>query len=364
MSGSPIKFKVSSSGEEGDDKKKAEQKQAKSSPELKQASKIRPVRRSSARQRARRAEWTPKLPEVENVEKPAQIAAPKPVEPSETTPQPAAPKQAEVNAATPDQKPKPKPPENMDHSVADYDDYLKKLDEQEQLFDLSDDTFMDALREWSDEKKKIWGPRLKIASKSSWKATRKGSSSVISRLSSTSTRLYKKLGLVKIGAAVGLIVLSIGVISFVANRGESGLEGEVAAATDDSGTVQPVGAPFPIVASDSIVESRGVSFDRETGVASFRDKFNELEVTVSQQPLTQEQIDRGEQFLNEVAFSLQTSTSFPTEKGTVHLTIPSEDNPDESQVGVFIYKDLLIFVRTHDIQFEPVDWVEFVNSLG
>ena len=130
---------------------------------------------------------------------------------------------------------------------------------------------------------------------------------------------------------------------------------------DEGGSGEPT---FDIVLPDERsdqVEDR-IFFDSDLGVASFRDAIRGSEVTISQQPLTDEQKADREGQLEIIALQLLAETSFDSKFGTVYVSNTSPDGTP-SQVTMFTTDELLIFIRTSGNALSVDAWAEYIQRI-
>ena len=265
-----------------------------------------------------------------------------------------------------------------------YDDYVKSLDEQEKLIELEGDDGWDKLAEiaastWSHLKKipsvcisaligvgSFLRPTFVAALHRVNRASPQKARRLYRLVQGSISRIYRRLGrrksLLLTGGSALLIVALASVLTTTRNVSQS-LDpeaGQVESAVDQSQQQRQL--DFPIAESETRKDEQGIAFDPDRGVASFRDVIQGYVVTVSQQPLTDEQKLDQDAFLETVAVNLFAQGSFTSEKGPVHYTIPLPD-VDPSQTIMFTHKDLLIFVRTQGVELDSIVWERYVNSL-
>ncbi len=254
-----------------------------------------------------------------------------------------------------------------------YDDYIRSLASSEKLFEVEEIPFGERFRKFTDVLSEF-ASRLKTAL---WRRIRSYSVTLLAFIRSHRPeavnkqlkpviRTYKQLEK-RFGARTLMVAGSLGAIFILAgfsviltksqlSKPDKGGNGEVQGVSD---APKPT---FDVVESETRDENTKVAFDPQLGVASFQDKVGDLPVVISQQPLAEEQRKNQNEFLNEVSVNLRTTGSIETDKGTVHFTIPTQKKNDTVQVIIFIYKDLLIFVRA-DGTLEPDQIKAYVDGL-
>jgi hypothetical protein len=140
--------------------------------------------------------------------------------------------------------------------------------------------------------------------------------------------------------------------------------GEVKSATDENG--QAINAPpatkeFESIESDVLVEGEEPKYIPEVGIEVSRNVVSGYVVTVSQQPLTEEQRKDPEEFLSTISVAELAGGSIETNKGRAYIVAPTDDFP--SQRVMFIVKDSLVLVQTPGVSIEDEAWADFINSI-
>ncbi len=248
-----------------------------------------------------------------------------------------------------------------------YDDYLAEVKDGEKFFEVSDDTRWDEIRENIRSKIRVYSEWVKANgptyaqtaytkargyARIAWSWAQKQYKTLRARYS---TRQLALAG----GASIAVLVLLGGLVSvFTGSDGTS--EQTVAEGTVQGASSEPTIDFDPVL--PSTVEEDAVFIDARQGVASFRDQIGLSTVTVSQQPLTEEQkADRAGQ-LELISVQLLSDVSFATQFGTTYLTNTAPDGT-ASQVVMFTTDDLLVFIRTPGTTIAVDDWVEYINTI-
>lgn len=100
-------------------------------------------------------------------------------------------------------------------------------------------------------------------------------------------------------------------------------------------------------------------FDTDRMVFSFNDVYNDVALTISQQPAP-DNIQSDPEELIDIARHMQAENSIETDQGTAYIT--SEDS-SSSQTALFTTGEILIFIESsRTLTFE--EWQEYINSLS
>jgi len=258
-----------------------------------------------------------------------------------------------------------------------YDDFLESIKDADKIIDINDDSkwnnFLEFTSEyvsWINQKKNKYLPVAKkklseFAIKSYQKqpihrlAIEKWSKTGYRRLKGLNSQFGSKKVLFGGLTSIALLVLGGGFIIF---RDSPQPQGTVKAVVDEKPNVVREEPDFPIVTSDTADLEQGLYFDSSKGVATFRDKIKSVPVTVSQQPLNDQQKLNPAGELEKVAVQLSAGISIKTKLGTVYITTPDPE-VSKDQAALFMTNDLLIFVKTAGVSISTEGWVEYINSI-
>ena len=269
------------------------------------------------------------------------------------------------------------------NSQMTYDDYLAQAKDIEKIIEVDDDSrwikFKEAAADyfsWVSDKKEKYAPiakeRAKTLAKEGFQKQPIHRQSVKRWIATASTKLdplREKYGQknVQYGLFTGTAVLVL-LGGFVLFRGDGGSASDSVAVTGlENGAVQGAEAPaqptFDVITPDDNTLTSAIKFDPSQGVASYQDKVKEHTLTISQQPLTDEQKQNKEAEIEKIAINLLAEISFETQFGTTYLTNTAPDGTN-SQVAFFMTQDLLVFIRTGGTAINPDAWVEYINSIN
>lgn len=118
----------------------------------------------------------------------------------------------------------------------------------------------------------------------------------------------------------------------------------------------------PVVPEDKKEEiAKTLYIEPQKGIAGYHDTLSGFPITISQQPLSDEQKRDPEESLSKISVAVYASGSLETKKGRAYIVQPSEDDP--TQKVLFITKDLLILIRTSGTDISDEAWIEYINSI-
>ena len=99
-------------------------------------------------------------------------------------------------------------------------------------------------------------------------------------------------------------------------------------------------------------------FDSDTKVLSFHTQYNNVTLTVSQQPLP-EIFQSDPQEAAQIARYINAEDSFESNKGMVYI---ATDEESDSQTVSFATDDTLVFIRAHR-SLTTEEWRQYINDL-
>ncbi len=100
-----------------------------------------------------------------------------------------------------------------------------------------------------------------------------------------------------------------------------------------------------------------LKYDNQHGVITYNDKFNNADLTVSQQKLPEDL--KGEEVLKNFASSFNATEVIDTIRGKIYVS----SNEDGGQVAVMRYGELLIFFQASS-KLNILQWVDYTGSLN
>jgi hypothetical protein len=106
--------------------------------------------------------------------------------------------------------------------------------------------------------------------------------------------------------------------------------------------------------------SVGLQFDKNKGVAVFKDKVGNTEISISQQPYP-DALKSNQSGIESLAKSLNGYVSFettPTDKGTAYIV----RKKDQSQTVILGSGEVLLFINS-PIELSTEKWASYINSL-
>lgn len=149
------------------------------------------------------------------------------------------------------------------------------------------------------------------------------------------------------GCIVGLVAI-VGGITFYYQR------------NSDSGTPSPTAQAsthFTPLLHESDDEPQ-YRFDSDTNVLSFHTQYNNVTLTVSQQPAP-ETFQSDPEEVSQIARNLNAEDSFESNKGMVYI---ASDEESDSQTVFFATDETLIFIRAHR-SLTTEEWRQYINDL-
>jgi len=269
-----------------------------------------------------------------------------------------------------------------------YDDYLAQVKDADKIIDVDEDSKLDVAREvwtqyveWLKQKRLKYQPiviaKLRGAIKTvvdSPKVTQ-FTCVVKSKTVNSFGSLVRRLGRNNVvnGAITSTVVLVILGVFIASLSSSDSVNDNVAQGVDGSDSIQSsegsvqgasarVEPSFDVVTPDDEPIQASVVFDPSVGVASFKDKIQDRGITVSQQPLTDEQKADKVNQLELISVSLSAEVSFETKFGTTYLTNVAPDGT-KSQVVLFMTEELLVIMRSDGVTINPDAWVEYINTI-
>jgi hypothetical protein len=151
--------------------------------------------------------------------------------------------------------------------------------------------------------------------------------------------------------ALPAFLITLGVINHKPSIKKPAVQGESKAAIADFQTVTPEG-------DITNTTSQKITYDPSKKVASFTDKINGYEVTVSMQKLPDTFKPNISENVKKVADQFAATTVLVVDNGSAYLGTSAKG--PQSVVG---YRgDLLVFMKS-DVKIDPKAWADYFNSL-
>jgi hypothetical protein len=170
---------------------------------------------------------------------------------------------------------------------------------------------------------------------------------------------YKRIGYWAAGGALGIALLSGGWMTYrhFTGKPEVAVKGAKTVSTSPTfDTLAPESKPQLGEGADS----QNTAYDGTRGLYSYKDTLMGFPIIVSQQTLPDD-VKKDPKKLETVAKSMGgTLSSFETAFGKAYMT--TSDKKGEGQRGVFIYRDVMVFVQSYR-NFDDDTWKFYIESL-
>ncbi len=266
-----------------------------------------------------------------------------------------------------------------------YDEYLAQVKDVDKIIDVDEDSrvekfldFSETYFDWVRAKKAKYMPLAKNGLERAYKRIRREQPITKTRLRGVASWADGRLTPVKsrfgvqnvyFGLITSTVVLVlVGGFIFVRSDPQDADDGQGVAVEGSSfGEVQgvetPVDPTFNVLTPADNSSQTPVFFDSAQEVASFQDKYEEHTFTLSQQPLTDNQIADPESELENIALTLFADVSFETRYGETYVSNTAPDGTS-SQVVLFMTDELLVFIRTSGTSLSIVEWTNYINEIN